>query len=365
MNLDYYYGIEAEQFAFYRIPKILIKDERFKNISRDAKLLYGLLLDRMSLSIKNGWLDAENRVYIYYSTDELCEDLNCSKPTVVKIMAELDSVKGIGLIEKKRQGFGKPDMIYVKNFVKMPENSETLQKNTVQEMPENNEENIEAEKLNILTSVGKQDSDYASEDTGEVRADCVQKLKFLTSSGKKILPQEVKNFNPNNPEYNNPDMNNHSFSNGNISLEKQIYELMKKYPEETDILKVIADVVTETVQMHEEYLRVGGNYVECRTVQKQLQKLERWHIEYVLVNMSISNNPIHNIRSYLLTALYQATLLTDECISAQLRCNQKKVVQQSQQSSGNKFNNFHQRRYDDDNIEKLLIANGEVDNNSD
>ena len=117
LRFDYYYGIEAEQFSFYRVPRLLIKDERFKNLSSDAKLLYGLMLDRMSLSMKNGWLDSENRAYIYYTLEDIMEDLGCAKATCVKIIGELDSKKGIGLIEKKRQGLGRPDMIYVKNFV--------------------------------------------------------------------------------------------------------------------------------------------------------------------------------------------------------------------------------------------------------
>ena len=71
INFDYYYGIEAEQFSFYRVPRLLIKDERFKGLSSDAKLLYGLMLDRMSLSMKNGWLDDENRAYIIYTVDAL------------------------------------------------------------------------------------------------------------------------------------------------------------------------------------------------------------------------------------------------------------------------------------------------------
>ena len=112
INFDYYYGIEAEQFSFYRVPRLLIKDERFKGLSSDAKLLYGLMLDRMSLSMKNGWLDDENRAYIIYTVDAIMEDLGCSKPTCTKIMRELDSDNGIGLIEKKRRGLGKPDIIY-------------------------------------------------------------------------------------------------------------------------------------------------------------------------------------------------------------------------------------------------------------
>ena len=121
VEFDYYYGIEAEQFSFYRVPRLLIKDERFKGLSSDAKLLYGLMLDRMALSMKNGWLDDENRAYIIYAVENIMEDLGCSKPTCIKIMRELDTDKGIGLIEKKRRGLGKPDIIYVKNFATLKE----------------------------------------------------------------------------------------------------------------------------------------------------------------------------------------------------------------------------------------------------
>ena len=116
LKFDYYYGMEAEQFTFYRVPRLLIKDKRFKGLSSDAKLLYGLMLDCMALSMKNGWIDKENRAYIIYSVENVMEDLGCSKPTCIKIIRELDSDKGIGLIEKKRRGLGKPDIIYVKNF---------------------------------------------------------------------------------------------------------------------------------------------------------------------------------------------------------------------------------------------------------
>ena len=120
LKFDYYYGVEAEQFSFYRVPRLLIKDERFKGLSSDAKLLYGLMLDRMSLSMKNGWLDDENRAYIIYSVENIMEDLGCSKPTCIKVIRELDTDNGIGLIEKKRRGLGKPDIIFVKNFASVP-----------------------------------------------------------------------------------------------------------------------------------------------------------------------------------------------------------------------------------------------------
>ena len=113
IKFDYYYGIEAEQFSFYRVPRLLIKDERFKGLSSDAKLLYGLMLDRMSLSMKNGWLDDENRAYIIYTVDAIMEDLGCGKDKAIKVLAELDTNKGIGLVERIRRGLGKPDIIYV------------------------------------------------------------------------------------------------------------------------------------------------------------------------------------------------------------------------------------------------------------
>lgn len=197
LDLDYFYSIEAEQFAFFRIPKVLIKNEMYKGISNAAKLLYGMLLDRMSLSLKNSWLDENSRVYIYYSVQELCEDLNCSKPTVVKLLAELDSVNGIGLIEKKRQGFGKPDRIYVKNFIAQ---NKTEEQEKVKPEIENKDEKEEvqsgnSQRLKNFTTVNTEDNEANStESSVDDTGNDTQKLKNLTSCSQKFLPQEVKNF---------------------------------------------------------------------------------------------------------------------------------------------------------------------------
>lgn len=112
---DYFYGAEAEQFSFYRIPKVLFTEERFRSVSAEAKVLYGLLLDRMSLSCKNGWLDRAGRVYIIFTIDEVMTALGCADQKAGKLLHELESK--CRLIERKRQGLGKPNLIYVKNFV--------------------------------------------------------------------------------------------------------------------------------------------------------------------------------------------------------------------------------------------------------
>ena len=117
IQFDYFTGMEAEQYSFYRVPKVLFTESCFKTLSCEAKVLYGLMLDRMSLSIKNRWLDSEDRVYIIFTVEEIAELMNCGTQKAVKLVKELDSSNGIGLIEKKRLGLGKPNVIYVKNFM--------------------------------------------------------------------------------------------------------------------------------------------------------------------------------------------------------------------------------------------------------
>lgn len=116
MTFDYYYGEESSQFSFYRIPRQLITGERFRKLSTDAKLLYGLLLDRMELSARNGRYDKQGRVYIYYTLNEIQQDLNFGHDKATRLLVELDGAKGVVLIERVRQGQGKPTKIYVKRF---------------------------------------------------------------------------------------------------------------------------------------------------------------------------------------------------------------------------------------------------------
>ena len=109
----FHYGQEAESYSFYRIPKILFKAKSFDRLSTDAKLFYGILLDRMQLSIRNGWVDDEGKVYIYFRKQKVMEELDCCQKKAGQLMAELDDKNGIGLITRIHQGLGKPDRIYV------------------------------------------------------------------------------------------------------------------------------------------------------------------------------------------------------------------------------------------------------------
>lgn len=254
LKFDYYYGVQSEQFSFYRIPRLLIKDQHFKGLSSDAKLLYGLMLDRMALSMKNHWLDNENRAYIIYSISNVMDDINCSKTTCVKIMKELDS---FGLIERKRKGLGKPDIIYVKNFAVLEDSQEqdeessdsadTFEENKPvmsnenitsegkqDELPEvkdfnfNNEayglemvetEEIFKEKEQISPNVGVNSGISKKSELPEVKDFNFWNEKTLTSGGKESLPLEVKNLAPN---YNNNNYNNQSYNYINQSYQSNL-----------------------------------------------------------------------------------------------------------------------------------------------
>ena len=75
--VDYHYGLDAERYAFFRIPKIIMTEPYFDAMSTDAKMLYGLMLDRLSLSRENGWVDENERVYIYFTIEDVCDSLHC------------------------------------------------------------------------------------------------------------------------------------------------------------------------------------------------------------------------------------------------------------------------------------------------
>jgi len=143
-EFDYYYGAEAEQFSFVRVPKVLFTDkEHFGSLSNDARILYGFLLERMSLSRKNNWIDAHNRVYIIFPIDEIAEIMGVCHEKALNILKELDEQNGIGLVKKKRRGQGMPSIIYVMNFI--VEDNEQPGADTPEDAPETQEIPVENE----------------------------------------------------------------------------------------------------------------------------------------------------------------------------------------------------------------------------
>lgn len=207
MTFDYFYKQETEKYSFYMIPKVLMTDKAFRELSSDAKILYSILLDRASLSYKNGWIDSENRVYIYYPIDVLVTTITKSKPTIVKIFNELEE---IGLIRRKRQGLGKPSMIYVMNFRGIVSNDTTLKKEAQNEIQEEKSKKTNSgcnEERVLELDYPKHETSEETPKLPEVKNFNFQKLKNLTSRSKESLLPEVKNFNSNYTENNNTENN--------------------------------------------------------------------------------------------------------------------------------------------------------------
>ena len=330
LRFNYYYGVEAEQFSFYRVPRLLIKDERFRGLSSDAKLLYGLMLDRMSLSMKNGWLDDENRAYIIYTIDNIREDLGCSKEKAVKVLAELDAGKGIGLVEKIRRGLGKPDIIYVKNFIIQDEGRK------------------EPFNADVSTEVGKTDFKRSEKPTSrsqENRLQEVGKTDFsrsekLTSRGRENQLQEVGETDPNYTNYNQTEHNYTDVSNTNhinLSVGREgggrtqgksdmidvidetsaymalirdnlEFEFHLEYDQHGDkeLYEEIYETVCDVVCVKRRTIRINGEEYPYELVKSRFLKLNSGHMEYVMNCMRETVTKITNIRAYLITALYNA-----------------------------------------------------------
>lgn len=288
-QFDYYYGKEAEQFTFFRIPKTLFTDPFFSDLSVEAKVLYGVLLDRMSLSIKNQWCDDKNRVYIIFTIEEIMEVFSWGRNKAVQMMKELEKK---GLIEKKRLGLGRPNRIFVKNFIQ--------EKTTIQE-----KEKEQPEREEKKTSIWKPN---------------LQKFEKQTSrSGKNKLP-EVPKQDPNNTDKNKTE-DNHTEKNNTFlmsekrsweedveqTLKKNIsYEKWKDRPEKEQV-DILLEIMLRAITEKETRFTGGLKKIPQEQRKEHLLQLRQEHIHYVLEYLKeYAPNRISNPNAYLLTLLWNA-----------------------------------------------------------
>ena len=265
---------EAEQFSFYRVPKALFQYEYFNGISTDAKLLYGLLLDRLDLSVKNRWADEEGHAYIFFKIEAVQEQLGCGNKKAVRLMKELEEA---GLISKKKQFNQQPDIIYVHKF------------------------------LLLSTDVSKGHSAACRNDTSR---------RVETTS------QGVSKRHCNHTEYNHTEMNQTdlivSAKNGCDGMdERHAYEayfreqiaydrLLSDYPYGRERLDEIIGLMVEVCASNAETIRISGEDKPAEVVKSQFMKLNQFHIGYVMKCMTENGTKVRNIKQYLLTALYNA-----------------------------------------------------------
>ena len=329
IQFDYFRGMEAEQYSFYRVPKVLFTAECFKSLSCEAKVLYGLMLDRMSLSIKNRWFDEEDRVYIIFTVEEIAELLNCGTQKAVKLMKELDDNQGIGLIEKKRLGLGKPNVIYVKNFIlKEKRSSEQIGK-----VPENlgNTQNSENHNSRIVKTTNQElpESQFKNDENH-------------TSRIVEITTQEVPKSQSNNTDINNTDFNETDSIQSYLSpsagevrpvgedviermetyralLQENIdYECFPDRREKEDVDELIELMVEILMMPDDSVVRIGGADKPVSVVKSRFLKLTYSHIEYVLFSLHRNTSKVANIKAYLLTTLYNLSMTMNHYYQAEV-----------------------------------------------
>lgn len=304
-EFGYFIGEEASQYTFFQIPYLLFTSPRFKCLSNDAKLLYGLLLDRMGLSEYNGWHDEQGRVYIYYTVEEVRQDLNCGNDKAMKTLAELDSVKGVGLIERVKQGQGKPTKIYVKRF-------------TTQSMPpeEQAPPTPPAPPIVGIEYSERRTTTFSTPGSRKSRGDDPEKAECnqTNPSQTDFIHTDPSIYPPAVPL----DAMMGRYERREEVREQIDYATLKRnhpYDDVESLLELLVDVLSSTGPT----IRIGGEALPTATVQERFRQLDSSHMEYILDCLKSTTTKIHNIRAYLLTALYNAPVTIGPYYSAAVR----------------------------------------------
>ena len=280
VEFDYFHGYESEQFAFYRIPKVLFTDDYFKDLSSDAKVLYGLMLDRMSLSIKNNWIDEEDRVYIIFTLEQVMQYMNCGKDKGVKILAELDTGKGIGLIERVKRGLGKPAIIYVKSFL-IKDRQEYMESADEKENCESTEEVWKTDPNNTYINKNNRSNTDSINPSGKMQENWTENWMDAMD-----VIQAYTDIVKTNIDY---DILIQGCRTGDREYIDEIVELL-----------------VETISIDRETVMISGAEYPYQFVKNKLLKLNYSHIQYVLECLHDTTTKVRNVKAYLLTCLFNA-----------------------------------------------------------
>ena len=321
LNLDYYYGNEAEQFSFYRIPKMLLSDDRFRTVSLDAKVLYGLLLDRMALSVKNGWLDEGGRVYIIFTIADVMETIGCAEQKANKLLNELDSSKGVGLIERKRRGLGKPNVIYVKKFIdraqtspEPPIPSQSQIKNCENHKSGNvkiaNQELRKSQTNNTYLNNTELSKTYPSIYLQRNEAVTMEPADICDSSGQDDGMDKTNSV----PVADRMEL----LDSYRELIRKNIdYDiLLQRSPYDGERLDGFMELMAEVCSGSRGTIRINREDMSTEVVKSRFLKLDSGHIQYVMDCLDRTTTLVRNIRAYILSTLFNAPVTISQYYSS-------------------------------------------------
>lgn len=322
MQFDYFYGNEAEQFTFYRIPKILITSPHFKKISDSAKLLYGLMLDRMSLSIRNGWLDDDNRAYIFFTTNDVMEQMCCGTEKATKMLTELDSEKGIGLIERVQQGQGKPAIIYLKKFYELEDTARSTKLSEIesQDFQESKVKTFENRKTR-LSEIESQDFRESKNKTFENRKSGLSEIESLEFRKSKCNYNNINNTDINYIYPINQD--NYNIQNSDTKTEEEWIDRYTKTVDEIktqidydylinhaecDIVDEVVNIMAEVMTVYRPKYKIEGDFIEYNAVVNKFRQITAQKLEICLLAYSRKIQRIKNPKAYWISTLYNIPL---------------------------------------------------------
>lgn len=307
-EFEYFYGQEADLFSFIRVPKLLFTDGRFKDLTSDAKILYGLLLDRMSLSVENNWFDKYGRVFIIFTIAEIVSTLGCANTKACNTLKQLIDV---GLIEKDNKGQGKAQLIYVKKILsdrsepreKRIQNKNSQNQNSQKQNSQNDNSGIpERRTLEFSKSecINTENNNTDSNNTESV---------LFSSNPIKIYPPSAsisRNVGDGRDEKRRDSESELDEIIRTVHGNIDICNLEERYPQDSRLINAIADLMVDVLAGKADYYVVGGARKPAGLVKRQFEKLEYEHIVYVLDSLSRNTTEVRNTRQYLIAALYNA-----------------------------------------------------------
>lgn len=305
---DFFYGSDSEQYQFYRVPQVLFTDDRFKSISCEAKLLYGFLLDRTSLSKKSKWVDADGKTYVFYKQENAQESLNIGKDKAVKIFVELEK---IGLIIRKKQGQGKPTKIYVMNFSKpiSKNNTKALQISKSRLLKNRS---LDFDKAEVLTSENQ--SYIHTEINHTENSNTYPSIYHITETNGKSQPKSENPSSDGLIDRSKPNSEISFYKNAVAETQLQIsymylltnHQSKKGYLDL--IVSLIAEVYVSAYAHPTTSVTINGIKTSIGIVADRLKTIDESHIEYLFekIDASANTKQIKNPRSYLLSCLYNA-----------------------------------------------------------
>ena len=303
-DFEYFYGQEADLFSFIRVPKLLFTDDRFRDLTSDAKILYGLLLDRMSLSVENNWFDKYGRVYIIYTIEEIEKTFSCANGKAGRTLKQLVD---IGLVDRTYQGQGKASLLYVKRILSdmSKSHSKTCENRTSRDVKIESQDMRKSHGINTENN----NTDFSNTDINNISSNLIRIYPPASMSKDDEIRKD---------ERRNDSLSDIAKIKNEVMSNIEAESLYQRFPHNAELVDQIAALIADVLSGEAEYYVIGGVKKNPELVKEQFRNINYSHVAYVIDSLKSNTTAIRNIRQYLITALYNAPLTIDAHYESQV-----------------------------------------------